>query len=289
MIGVINIYKPQGMTSNDVVMRVKRLVGKKEKIGHTGTLDPLAKGVLPICIGRATKLVDEIMNGDKVYKALLKLGVTTTTYDREGGILSQSPIQASTNEVMEVIEKFQGEIYQIPPMFSALKVNGQRLYNLAREGIEIEREPRKIFIHYIKVLSCEIPFVELEVRCSKGTYIRSLCYDIGEALGCGAAMWELERIKSGEFTLENSVALEELTTGNVADYLISPETLLQNYEKLDVNTKFKDLLLNGVNITNSYLVSKLKDNTVYRVYYEECLLGLALMNDGVFKLYKRLI
>jgi len=202
--GILNIYKPTKITSFDVVRIIRKLTNEK-KVGHCGTLDPEACGVLPICIGKATKAIDYIMENNKVYVAELKLGEVTDTYDIEGKVIRQCDVNVTVEEVMEAVYSFKGNIKQVPPMYSALKVNGKKLYELAREGIEIEREARSITIHDIKVLEINLPYVKMEVNCSKGTYIRSLCYDIGEKLGCGAMMSALERTATGKFTKENSI------------------------------------------------------------------------------------
>ena len=233
MTGIVNINKPYGKSSHFVVAVIRRIT-KIKKVGHTGTLDPLATGVLPICIGReSTKLSQAIMDGTKRYKALLQLGKTTTTQDSEGEITSESEVNATEADIKSAVSEFVGEISQIPPMYSAVKINGQKLYKLAREGKEIEREPRKITIHSIDVLNIDLDAstVELDICCSKGTYIRTLCNDIGERLGCGGYMASLVRTKSASFTLENSVTLEEFeqfwTNGEYEKILIPPETFVK--------------------------------------------------------------
>ena len=233
MTGIVNINKPYGKSSHFVVAVIRRIT-KIKKVGHTGTLDPLATGVLPICIGReSTKLSQAIMDGTKRYKALLQLGKTTTTQDSEGEITSERDVNATEADIKSAVSEFVGEISQIPPMYSAVKINGQKLYKLAREGKEIEREPRKITIHSIDVLNIDLDAstVELDICCSKGTYIRTLCNDIGERLGCGGYMASLVRTKSASFVLENSVTLEEFeqfwTNGEYEKILIPPETFVK--------------------------------------------------------------
>ncbi len=198
--GVLNIYKPRGITSNAVVTRIKRLTG--EKTGHTGTLDPDAEGVLPICIGKATKAAGMLTDSDKAYRAGIRLGVVTDTQDMTGTVLETSDANISAEEFEAAVSSFVGEISQIPPMYSAIKMNGQPLYKLARKGLEVERTPRNIKIYEIKILSFDGSKGEIEVYCSKGTYIRTLCDDIGKKLGCGAAMDGLIRIKSGGFDVK---------------------------------------------------------------------------------------
>ena len=197
--GIVNIYKEKGYTSHDVVAVLRKVVGQK-KIGHTGTLDPDATGVLPVCLGRATKVCELLTDHDKTYEALLLLGKTTDTQDISGEVLEErDPGDLTEEEVRSCIESFIGEYDQIPPMYSALKVNGKKLYELAREGKTVERKSRKVQIHGIRILEMNLPHVRMEVDCSKGTYIRTLCHDIGEKLQVGGCMEELERTKVGRF------------------------------------------------------------------------------------------
>jgi len=209
--GIVNINKPYGKSSHFVVAVVRRVTGIK-KVGHTGTLDPLATGVLPVCIGReATKLSQQIMDGTKCYNATIQLGKTTTTQDSEGEVLTEKEVNVTVEDIFDAVNAFVGEIYQIPPMYSAVKINGQKLYNLARKGVEVERKPRKITVYSIEILSVDLEKsqIELSITCSKGTYIRTLCNDIGEKLGCGGYMASLIRTKSASFLLEDSITLEE--------------------------------------------------------------------------------
>ena len=207
--GVLNIYKEKGYTSHDVVAKLRRIVGQK-KIGHTGTLDPDAVGVLPVCLGKATKVCDMLTDKDKTYEAVLLLGKVTDTQDSSGRILAESDIQnLEEQEVQKAVCSFAGEYDQIPPMYSALKVNGKKLYELARNGQEVERKPRRVIIHKIRILKMELPRVHMEVTCSKGTYIRTLCHDIGQSLGCGGIMESLVRTRVERFAIEDSIRLEE--------------------------------------------------------------------------------
>lgn len=289
MDGVINIYKPIGITSFDVVRRLKKIYNTG-KIGHTGTLDPLACGVLPICVGKATKIVDYIMSETKVYKTKLRLGIETDTYDQEGNVLSESEVKLSETDVIAAIHDFIGDIEQIPPMYSALKVNGKRLYDLARKGIEVEREKRKISIYSIEITNIALPEVEFIVACSKGTYIRSLCYDIGNKLNVGGTMWALERIQTGQFSVKDSVTLEELEdSSNPSRYLISIESVLGCFKVLSFNDKYEKLLLNGVKLNNGKLIESIEKNTIYRVYINEIsFIGLGMRDDQGFKIIKLL-
>lgn len=289
MDGILNINKPLGMTSFDVVRKVKSIT-KTKKVGHTGTLDPEASGVLPICIGRATKLVDFIMSDYKIYKAELMLGITTDTYDREGKVIKNSPVNLEAEEVLKAIKSFEGNIAQIPPMYSALKVNGQRLYSLARQGIEIERKPRSINIYNINIIEIELPKVVFEVKCSKGTYIRSLCYDIGEKLQCGGTMWNLERTETGSFNIQNSVNLEELNAENINEYLIPMDKVLEVYPAVYIDEKYEKLLLNGVTLKDPMLIENIKKDILYRVYMgKEEFIGIGMKQDIGFKMTKLLI
>lgn len=288
MNGIINIYKPSGITSFDVVSKVRH-AAKTKKVGHTGTLDPLACGVLPICIGKATKIVDYIMVGTKTYITELKLGVITDTYDMEGTVVAKKDVLVTEEQVKAVICKFVGNIMQVPPMYSALKVNGKKLYELARQGIEIERKPRPIFIYDIEVLKLNLPFVTLKVKCSKGTYIRSLCYDIGNELRCGGTMWSLERISSEPFDKSTSIPLEYVVNGcNLEDYIISIEDALSVYERFQLSGDYEKMLTNGVTLADSIITKGLKPNTIYRVYTGKNFIGLGKLNENGFKIVKLL-
>ena len=234
MTGIVNINKPQGRSSHFAVAVIRRIT-KIKKVGHTGTLDPLATGVLPICIGReATKLSQMIMDGNKGYKACVQLGAETNTQDSEGEIIEQKSFNHVTKEqLLTVLESFLGDQEQIPPMYSAIKINGQKLYNLARKGIEVERKPRKIHIFNIELLSLDLKKgqFEIQVDCSKGTYIRTLCSDIGKALDTFAHMTALERNKCGRFTIDTAVTLEQFETlfneNRLEGVLIDPQTVLE--------------------------------------------------------------
>lgn len=289
MNGILNINKGLGLTSFDAVRKIKKIAHTK-KVGHTGTLDPEASGVLPICIGGATKFADYIMKDDKVYRATLRLGIVTDTYDKEGAVLRTSEVTSSEEEVISVINSFTGRIKQVPPMYSALKVNGQRLYSLARQGIEIERAARDIEIFSIEIIEMDLPFVVFDVTCSKGTYIRSLCYDIGEKLGCGGAMWALVRTRSGFFDIENSVRLEDLTEENIADHLISVEKALWNYPSAAFETKYAKLLLNGVSLMDNNAIGSLTMDVMYKVYDEDSrFIGIGKLSQSGFKMVKQFI
>lgn len=234
--GVINIYKEKGYTSHDVVAKLRGIVGQR-KIGHTGTLDPDAQGVLPVCLGKATKLCDMLTDKDKTYEAVMLLGVSTDSQDASGQILEEKDTQSLTVEMVEkAVMSFTGEYDQIPPMFSALKVNGKKLYELAREGKEVERKPRRVTIHDIKILEMELPRVRMEVSCSKGTYIRTLCHDIGQMLGCGGCMEALLRTRVERFTIEESITLDEVRAlkeeNRLSEKLIAIDEMFSQYKKV---------------------------------------------------------
>ena len=201
--GIIIIDKEPGFTSHDVVAKMRGICGQR-KIGHTGTLDPAATGVLPVCLGSATKLCDMLADRDKEYVAELLLGVETDTQDTTGRVLRESKVSVVPEQIRECAASFVGELMQVPPMYSALKVNGKKLYELAREGREIERRPRPVTVHELEILGLQLPVVRMRVVCSKGTYIRTLCADIGEKLGCGGTMQSLRRTRVGSFSLEGA-------------------------------------------------------------------------------------
>ena len=247
--GIVNIYKEKGYTSHDVVAVLRKVVGQK-KIGHTGTLDPDATGVLPVCLGKATKLCDLLTDKNKTYEAVLLLGKTTDTQDITGEVLEEKSTEALTEEkVREAIEGFIGDYEQIPPMYSALKVNGKKLYELAREGKVIERKARPVKILDIQILEIDLPKVRMEVSCSKGTYIRTLCHDIGEKLGCGGCMESLIRTRVSTFRIEDAKTLDEIETlkqeGKLAELLVPIDAMFPFYPKITVKDDWKAFAKNG--------------------------------------------
>lgn len=247
--GIINVYKEKGFTSHDVVAKLRGIVGQK-KIGHTGTLDPDATGVLPVCLGKATKLCDLLTDKNKTYEAVLLLGKTTDTQDITGEVLEEKSTEALTEEkVREAIEGFIGDYEQIPPMYSALKVNGKKLYELAREGKVIERKARPVKILDIQILEIDLPKVRMEVSCSKGTYIRTLCHDIGEKLGCGGCMESLMRTRVSTFRIEDAKTLDEIETlkqeGKLAELLVPIDAMFLSYPKITVKDDWKAFAKNG--------------------------------------------
>ena len=246
--GIINIYKEAGFTSHDVVAKLRGIV-KQKKIGHTGTLDPDAVGVLPVCFGNATKLCDMLTDKTKEYRARMLLGKTSDTQDASGTILTEKEVTASEEEVREAVMSFVGTYDQIPPMYSALKVNGKKLYELARQGVEIERKPRIVEIHHIRIEEIALPYVTFTVGCSKGTYIRTLCADIGDKLGCGALMESLVRTRVGTFPIEEALKLsqvEELVReGHLEERVIAPDAVFEEYEAITALPEADKALLNG--------------------------------------------
>ena len=244
------INKEKGYTSHDVVAKLRGILHQK-KIGHTGTLDPEATGVLPVCLGKGTKLCELLTDKEKTYRALCRLGIETDTQDMTGQILQQHTVVVTKKEVEECVASFLGEYAQIPPMYSALKKNGKKLYELAREGITVEREPRKVFIREAKIIEWqeEAHTFLLEVTCSKGTYIRTLCHDIGQKLGCGAAMEELVRTRVAAFTLEMALSLsdvEALTAEDrIGEVVIAIDDMFQEYGKRYVKEESCNRLYNG--------------------------------------------
>lgn len=291
MEGVINIFKNTGMTSFDVVRKIKKL-SKTGKVGHTGTLDPEACGVLPVCIGKGTKIIDYIMRAPKIYTVEFKLGTKTTTYDLEGEVLEENDYSFLTeDDILNSINKFKGEYNQVPPMYSALKQNGVRLYELARKGIEVEREGRLITIYFIEDIYIEKPFVKMKVKCSKGTYIRSLCYDIGEDLKVGAVMTKLKRNATSNFLEEDSINIENLTEENIEEYIIPIDKALEAYDKLIIKNKFSKLIKNGAKVYDKRLyITKAQLGVLYRVYDEDDnFIGLGKKDEKGFKLEKLLV
>lgn len=270
--GIVNIYKEKGYTSHDVVAVLRKVVGQK-KIGHTGTLDPDATGVLPVCLGRATKVCELLTDHDKTYEALLLLGKTTDTQDISGEVLEErNPGDLTEEEVRSCIESFIGEYDQIPPMYSALKVNGKKLYELAREGKTVERKSRRVQIHGIRILEMNLPHVRMEVDCSKGTYIRTLCHDIGEKLQVGGCMEELERTKVGRFLKEDAVTLDEvrqkMEQGEGAELFTPLDQIFAELPAVTVTDAKAWMSYNGNDLPERFLLEKEEwtDGQEVRVY-----------------------
>lgn len=270
--GIVNIYKEKGYTSHDVVAVLRKVVGQK-KIGHTGTLDPDATGVLPVCLGRSTKVCELLTDHDKTYEALLLLGKMTDTQDISGEVLEErDPGDLTEEEVRSCIESFIGEYDQIPPMYSALKVNGKKLYELAREGKTVERKSRRVQIHGIRILEMNLPHVRMKVDCSKGTYIRTLCHDIGEKLQVGGCMEELERTKVGRFLKEDAVTLDEvrqkMEQGEGAELFTPLDQIFAELPAVTVTDAKAWMSYNGNDLPERFLLEKEEwtDGQEVRVY-----------------------
>ena len=264
--GIFNVYKEKGYTSHDVVARLRGIAGQK-KVGHTGTLDPDAEGVLPVCLGKATKVCDVLTDKSKTYQAVLLLGRRTDTQDISGACLEERDTSGLAKEtVRRAVESFLGDYMQTPPMYSALKVDGKKLYELAREGKTVERKARKVQIHRIEIRKMDLPRVWIEVACSKGTYIRTLCDDIGELLGVGGCMEELLRTRVGHFRIEDSVRLSELERyreeGTLEEHLIPVDSVFADCPRLDVPERLEPLLYNG----NPLRLPEGEDGQLVRVY-----------------------
>ena len=271
MDGILVIRKEKGYTSHDVVAKLRGILHMK-KIGHTGTLDPAAEGVLPVALGRGTRLVELLTEKEKTYEAVLRLGVSTDTQDMTGTILSEKPVTVTEEEVRETVASFVGEQMQVPPMYSALKVGGKKLYELAREGKTIERKPRPVVFYEIRILDMDLPLVRISVTCSKGTYIRTLCNDIGEKLGCGAAMASLVRTQVDRFQLEDALTLERIEAlqkeNELQPFILPVDQLFEYYDKIVVADKAICYLQNGNKINAGFCQGNIpgEDGKKVRMY-----------------------
>lgn len=281
MDGIVIVDKPQGWTSQDVTARLRRVFGTR-RIGHGGTLDPMATGVLPVFVGRATRAVEFFEHAEKTYETVLRLGITTDTEDMTGTVLTEENVSFTEEQLQETLAAFRGEILQVPPMYSALKVNGQKLCDLARKGKTVERQPRPITIHELTLVERGENTLRLRVRCSKGTYIRTLCKDIGEKLGCGGCMESLRRVAAGEYTIDEAVPLQTLLeTERPEDYLRTVDTMFRNYPAVTLTANQETRCRNG----NAFSVS-LAPGT-YRAYSQGGeFLMLAKMDGGVMSTIK---
>ena len=281
MNGIVIIDKPQDWTSQDVTARLRRVFNTR-RIGHGGTLDPMATGVLPVFVGRGTRGVEFFEHAEKTYETVLRLGLTTDTEDITGTVITEQDAFVTGEMLETVLASFRGEILQVPPMYSALKVNGQKLCDLARKGKEVERKPRPITIHELTLLGMEAEGIRLRVRCSKGTYIRTLCKDIGQALGCGGCMASLRRVQAGEYTIDEAVPLEVLLeTQDPEAYLRPVDTMFRNYPPVRLSPKQEQRCRNG----NAFSLSM--ETGTYRVYSQEGeFLALSKVEDGVMSTIK---
>lgn len=279
--GFLNINKPKGMTSHDVVANIRRLTGIRQ-IGHTGTLDPFAEGVLPICIGKATRLI-EYLEDDKAYLATVQLGANTDTYDIDGQITETFDKKATREEVEKSLNDFRGEIEQLPPIYSAIKVNGKKLYEYARKGEEVEITPRRVIIKQLELKTFDMEKQEavLEVKCSKGTYIRSLAYDLGKKLGTGAHLSALTRTQAGRFTLDNTITLQKLVFDEVKKYLINPIEIL-SLKQLEATEADLAKIKNGV----SLIKENCPDNELLLLTHENNICAIGFSEDNVISLKK---
>ena len=268
--GIINVYKEKGFTSFDVVAKMRGMFHQK-KIGHTGTLDPDAEGVLPVCLGKATKVCDLLTDKDKEYKAVLLLGQETDTQDISGEVLNSSEVHVTEEEVKQVIHSFIGAYEQVPPMYSALKVNGQKLCDLARKGITVERKARPIVIHNIEIININLPEVEMIVSCSKGTYIRTLCDDIGKKLGCYGCMKSLLRTRVDQFTIEKALTLSELQQiidekpENEWNFIGAIDGVFYKYPSVQTKEEAQKLVLNGNRIPSEFIADYSEEKMLEQV------------------------
>lgn len=281
MFGFVNINKPKGMTSHDVVANVRRLTGIRQ-IGHTGTLDPFAEGVLPICIGRATRLI-EYLEDDKAYLATVQFGSNTDTYDIDGQVTQTFDKKVTREEIEAILDDFRGEIEQMPPIYSAIKVNGKKLYEYARKGEEVEIKPRSVVIEKLELVDFDAvkQTAQLEVKCSKGTYIRSLAFDIGKKLGAGAHLSALVRTQAGRFKLENSITLQKLVFEEVKNYLINPIDVLPQ-KQLEVTQADLEKIKNGVSLRKD----NCPDNEFLLLTYENNICAIGFSEDNIISLKK---
>lgn len=281
MDGIVIVDKPQGWTSQDVTARLRRVFGTR-RIGHGGTLDPMATGVLPVFVGRATRGVEFFEHAEKTYETVLRLGITTDTEDMTGTVLTEEKVSFTEEQLQETLAAFRGEILQVPPMYSALKVNGQKLCDLARKGKTVERQPRPITVHELTLVERGENTLRLRVRCSKGTYIRTLCKDIGEKLGCGGCMESLRRVAAGEYTIDEAVPLQTLLdTEEPEKYLRGVDTMFRNYPAVTLTANQETRCRNG----NAFSVS-LAPGT-YRAYSQGGeFLMLAKVDGGVMSTIK---
>lgn len=277
MIGFLNIDKPQGITSHDVVGRVRRLAGLK-RVGHAGTLDPLATGVLVVGLGRATRLIEYVMGRPKIYRTVVRLGQATDTYDADGDIVSECPVTVSDTLLETTLANFRGSIEQIPPMYSAIKRNGQPLYKLARQGITVERKARQVTVSELVVESREGNDVTLRIGCTTGTYIRSLAHDLGELLGCGGHVTLLRRLAVGDFLAETAPSLDILTPENITSYLLPVDSGIAHIHRYDLTAEEAKLLGYGKQIgLDSADIPQ--TTQIVRVYHNEQFFGIIERRD----------
>lgn len=276
--GIINLFKPDGITSHDAVMAIRKKF-KNTKVGHTGTLDPMATGVLPICLGKATRITEYLLSDNKKYRCEMILGIETDTQDIWGNIIEKKQVDLDDEQIKKAVTHFLGAIEQTPPIYSALKVKGKKLYEYARQGKKVDIKSRCITIHTIDVLKIQDQRVLFDVKCSKGTYIRTLCHDIGALLGCGAAMSALQRTASGRFEIEDSVTIEALDQLSPDQYLFPMDYPLNHLGKIDItDEKSFEKAGNGC-LLNKNDFSIQKNSEIVRVYYKKKFIALGAYND----------
>ena len=289
--GVLLLDKPVGLSSNDALIKAKRVVNAK-KAGHTGTLDPFATGLLPLCFGEATKFSQDLLEADKTYLATVHLGITTTTGDTEGEAIDTRPVDVSVEQIEAALARFRGPILQVPPMYSALKRDGKAYYEYAREGIVLEREARPVTIHALELVSYEAPLLVIQVTCSKGTYVRVLGEDIGAALGCGAHLNALRRIQVGALTVDGMVTLEQLQAHPEPLSLLAPvDTLLSTFPRVELTAELAKRFLNGQRLAlgkEPEVALPVGEGRV-RVYHQDKLLGTAILGEYAILAPERLI
>ncbi|GAB6076714.1 tRNA pseudouridine(55) synthase TruB [Desulfurobacterium crinifex] len=274
--GYLVVDKPSGMSSHDVVLSIRKIIGRKIKVGHTGTLDPLATGVLILAVGKATRLSEYLLKQDKCYVVKGRFGLSSDTYDLDGKIEEVSCPEITKDVLLRVLERFRGEIEQIPPPFSAIRIKGKRAYELARKGEKVELKPRRVKIYSLKLLDFTYPDFELEVCCSSGTYIRTLIHDIGKALGCDAVVVELRRTKIGRITIDEAVPLSEVNKGNIRSFLIPVDKLLDMPE-IKLSPESKKRFKNGAKI-----IVEAPDG-LYKVYSDGEFLGVGVVRSNLLK------
>ena len=277
MNGILIINKEKGWTSHDVVAKIRKITG--EKVGHTGTLDPLATGVLPLLIGKGTKFSKYLINHDKIYEVELELGKKTDTADSEGKIIDEKDVNEEyiKENLEKVLQGFVGKQEQIPPMYSAIKKNGKKLYEYARAGEKVEIEPRRIEIYNMELIKYDDKRVNFKVFCSKGTYIRSLCEDIAEKLNTVGYMKNLNRLQVGKFKIENAIKIDEANMESIKEHLITLEELLKENDSINLNNKKLKLFLNGVNLSIS------NNDGLYKIYYDNKFIGTGTVKNSLLK------
>ena len=289
--GVLLIDKPVGLSSNDALVKAKRVLNAK-KAGHTGTLDPFATGLLPLCFGEATKFSQDLLEADKTYVATVHLGVTTTTGDTEGEAIETKPVEVSLDQIEAALARFRGPILQVPPMYSALKRDGKAYYEYAREGIVLEREARPVTIHSLEFIAYEAPMLTIRVCCSKGTYVRVLGEDIGALLGCGAHLNALRRVQVGSLSVDGMVTLEQLQAHDSPLSLLAPvDALLSTFPRVDLTEDLMKRFLNGQRLAlgKEPGVSVPDGQGRVRVYADGKLLGTAILGEYAILAPERLI